>query len=54
MIGYYVYVTQDGITHLRWKREPNTATDLALHWHREYGVEPFVRGPDLNIVGKAN
>lgn len=44
MKGYYVYLTQDGITHLRWFRAEDSATE---HWRNLFGqtgIEASIRG----------
>jgi hypothetical protein len=42
--GFYVYVTQDGVTHARWFREQHRAEDYWRRLYREHEVEAHIRG----------
>jgi hypothetical protein len=44
--GSYVYLTQDGVTHIRWFR---TAAEAQLYWTQLHEA-----GMDATIVGTVN
>lgn len=44
MKGTYVYLTQDGITHVRWFRTPEKAEKQKRDWFYQSGDEAQTRG----------